>query len=61
MTREMAPYPRILPAGDCALTVEFGDAIDPAINDLVLGFAEAVEELGLPGILEVVPTYTWIR
>ena len=53
----MNSYPRILPAGDAALTVEFGAIIDPEINDLVLAFAGQLESLKLPGIIEVVPTY----
>ncbi len=51
------PPPRILPLGDMALTVEFGDAIAPDINDRVLTFAEALGDARLPGIEEVVPTY----
>ena len=50
-------YPRILPAGDSGMTVEFGDAIDEAINDRVLDFAVRVSALDIPGIIEVVPTY----
>ncbi len=48
---------RILPLGDQALTVEFGDRIDPALNDAVLAFSAALERLHLPGVEEVVPTY----
>lgn len=50
-------YPRFLPCGDRALTVEFGNAIDPAINRRVNRFAAAVRALQLPGIVQVVPTY----
>lgn len=53
----MAYYPRILPAGNSALTVEFGNAIDPDINAQVIAFAEAVRSLHLDGMIEVVPTY----
>ncbi len=55
--RVMSSYPRILPAGDAALTIEFGESIDPDINDRVLAFVGQVESLGLPGIVEVVPAY----
>ncbi|MBM3599350.1 MAG: 5-oxoprolinase subunit PxpB [Alphaproteobacteria bacterium] len=55
------PLPRILPAGDMALVVEFGDAIDPAINARTLAFdaaiAAAAESGALSGIVETVPTY----
>lgn len=57
MTNNDSRYPRVLPAGDAALTVEFGDRIEPEIHDQVLAFAEHVPALQLPGILEVVPTY----
>lgn len=54
------PYPRVLSVGDAALMVEFGEAIAPEINDLVLAFAQRVDEIGRDvhrGIIEVVPTY----
>lgn len=53
----MATYPRILPAGDAALTVEFGDAIAPRIHDRVLAFARRVDRSRLRGLVEIVPTY----
>lgn len=53
----MICYPRILPAGDAALTVEFGAIIDPEVNDRALAFAGQLESLKLPGIIEVVPAY----
>ena len=50
---------RLLPLGDAALTVEFGNAIDPAIHARVLGFADALPALAErhPGIVEWVPTF----
>jgi KipI family sensor histidine kinase inhibitor len=53
----MVRYPRMLAAGDAALTVEFGGTIDPAINDQVITFAQAVNGLSLSGLIETVPTY----
>lgn len=53
----MAPYPRVLPAGDAALTVEFGESIDPEVNDRVMTFTRAIESLDLTGLIETVPTY----
>ncbi|MBM3956522.1 MAG: 5-oxoprolinase subunit PxpB [Gemmatimonadetes bacterium] len=50
-------YPRILPAGDQAVTVEFGDRIDLDLNRRVYAFAEALEEAALPGVVEAVPSY----
>jgi KipI family sensor histidine kinase inhibitor len=49
--------PRFLAAGDAALVVELGDAIDPAINEAVLGLDAAISAARLPGILETIPTY----
>ena len=51
------PYPRFLHVGDTALTVEFGDAIDPAINAAVIALDLALAAAELPGIIETVPTY----
>lgn len=48
---------RFLPCGDSAVTVEFGNAIEPRLNQAVHAFAAAAEALGLPAIREVVPTY----
>jgi inhibitor of KinA len=47
----------ILPFGDAALTVEFGEEIDPAINERVMAFAEIVRTQMWKGLLDVVPTY----
>jgi len=53
----MLCYPRVLAAGDAAVTVEFGETIAPEINDRVRVFAQAVEGLKLEGLMEIVPTY----
>ena len=59
---EEAP-PRLLALGDCAWTIEFGDAIDPKLHARVLGFAAALETARaaqgseLDGIIDVVPTF----
>ena len=47
--------PVILPCGDSALAVEFGEAIDPELNARVLALDAAVQ--GLEGLVETVPTY----
>jgi allophanate hydrolase subunit 1 len=48
--------PRILPVGDCALTVEFGRAIDPQTHAMVLDFVRALESIAgtghLAGVVE---------
>jgi KipI family sensor histidine kinase inhibitor len=49
--------PRFLPAGDAALTVEFGNRIALPLNRKVRALALAIEKAALPGVIEVVPTY----
>ncbi|MGH6852412.1 MAG: 5-oxoprolinase subunit B family protein [Methylocella sp.] len=51
------PKPRYLPAGESALVIEFGDAIDPKIHDLVLALDAAVDVAKWEGVTETVPTY----
>lgn len=53
---ERRPSPRFLSAGDAALVVEFGDAVDPAINRRVMHLGEATRAAGLPGLVDLVPT-----
>lgn len=50
-------YPRILPSGDAALVVEFGDRVDEAINGRVLSLDRAMADAAVPGVTETVPTY----
>jgi KipI family sensor histidine kinase inhibitor len=49
--------PRLLALGDGALTLEFGDRIDPALNARVMATRDALAALQLEGISDVVPTY----
>lgn len=44
-------------AGDTALTVEFGNAISPAINSRIRALNLAIAGSGIRGIVETVPTY----
>jgi len=53
----MASEPRFLLAGDAALVVEFGDAIDLEINRRVHALARVLAENPLPGLGEAVPSY----
>lgn len=48
---------RIFPLGDTALTVEFGNAISPEINQKAIALAERIENLSFPGFIETVPAY----
>jgi KipI family sensor histidine kinase inhibitor len=49
--------PRILALGDGALTLEFGDRIDAALNAKVIATRDALAALSLDGISDVVPTW----
>jgi KipI family sensor histidine kinase inhibitor len=49
--------PRLLPAGDSALVVEYGDRIDPAVNRQVRELFLALQQAAVRGIVDLVPTY----
>ncbi|HMK91720.1 MAG TPA: 5-oxoprolinase subunit PxpB, partial [Thermoleophilia bacterium] len=50
-------FPRVRPVGDQALTLELGDAIDPAVNRRVRGLDRALLASPFTGFREAVPTY----
>lgn len=56
-----APAPRLLDAGDAAFTIEFGDAIEPAllaaVQSLDLAIARLQASGALPGLIETMPTF----
>lgn len=47
--------PLIMPLGDRALLVRFGERLDDAANAAAIGFAGRVEATAIPGVVEVVP------
>ena len=49
--------PRILNAGEAAMSVEFGDAIDLELNAKVRALDEALLNKPFSGFVEAVPTY----
>ncbi len=53
----MEGTPRILPAGDQALLLEFGEEINPTINQRVQGFTQRASQHRISGIGELVPSY----
>jgi len=53
----MPTYPRVLPAGDRAFIVEFGEGIDDEVNARVHRVTRAVDGLTVPGVLDLVPAY----
>lgn len=53
----MYKQPRLLPAGDSALSVELGNTASPEINARVRALTAALEAESLAGVVELVPTY----
>ncbi len=53
----MYDKPLFFPAGDLALVVELGDAINPEINRKVRSLTDALEEGSIPGVFDFLPTY----
>ena len=51
------PEYRVLPAGDTALVVEFGERIDRRLSTWVLALAQRLDTARLNGIIETVPTF----
>lgn len=49
--------PTISPVGDCAISIDFGQVIDPKINRQIRQVIEEIKVLQLDGIIELVPTY----
>ena len=52
-----AKYPRIMPTGDRALTVELGNEIDEKINARLMSFIRMLEDEKIKGIEEYVPSF----
>ncbi len=50
------PDYRVLPAGDTALVVEFGDHIDRQLSTWVLALARRLDQARITGVVETVPT-----
>jgi KipI family sensor histidine kinase inhibitor len=48
---------RFLPAGDLAVSVELGDEISREVNARVLALEYLIQQKGLAGVLETVPTF----
>ncbi|MCP4116994.1 MAG: 5-oxoprolinase subunit PxpB [Desulfobacteraceae bacterium] len=57
MAKGLYHTPFFRTAGDCGLLMEFGDAIDPGINQRIRAMAGLLEEKPVPGVTEVIPTY----
>ncbi|MGB1748221.1 MAG: 5-oxoprolinase subunit PxpB [Dehalococcoidia bacterium] len=53
----MTDSPKILPAGDSAVLVEFGEVIDPDVNSRVYALFDSVEKSLGDKVIEMIPTY----
>ena len=49
--------PAFLPVGESALSVQFGEAVDPEVNRRVIALAQSLADRPVAGVLESVPTY----
>ncbi len=57
MESEALTYPRILPVGEAAFTVEFGDRVDEVLVAQVQALDALLADRPPPGFVEAVPTY----
>jgi KipI family sensor histidine kinase inhibitor len=57
----LSRYPRVLPVGDAAVTLELGDAIDPELNARVRAMDAALAERPCRGLRESVPAYASLQ
>lgn len=57
MTNNLLKKPLFRIAGDRGLLVEYGDVIDPVINQKVRSMAMVMEKEPIKGVLETIPTY----
>jgi KipI family sensor histidine kinase inhibitor len=48
---------KVVPAGDTALVVEFGDRIDRELSTAVLSLAQSLDTEHIAGVIETVPTF----
>jgi KipI family sensor histidine kinase inhibitor len=54
------PTPTIRPLAESGLLVELGDTIAPATTARVMALTGALDAAALPGVLDVVPSYTTV-
>lgn len=48
---------KVMPAGDSALVVEFGNEINEAVNEKVHALVKKIRQENIPGITEMIPTF----
>ncbi len=52
------PQPRLLPAGDSGILIEWADEIDDAVNDRAHALAHVLRNQNRPEILDFIPAYS---
>ena len=57
MHTNLLPNARFRIAGDRGLLIEYGDTIDPEVNNKVRSMAIAMEDHPVEGVTEIIPTY----
>lgn len=57
MNETQISYPRILPVGDAALTIEFGNTIDLHLNQKVIALEHTLQSNQIAEVIEWVPSY----
>ena len=57
MNAETIPY-SVFPLGDSAITVDFGNCIDEAVNKEVIRRFHQLQQQPFPGMIEAVPAYS---
>jgi inhibitor of KinA len=57
MNYAILPY-HIFPLGDSAITIDFGNRIDEAVNNEVIARFNQLQQQPLPGMIEAVPAYS---
>lgn len=48
---------KLMPSGDSALTIQLGSEISEPVHQRVAAMAGLLEQAGIPGVLELIPTY----
>ncbi|MDR7857517.1 5-oxoprolinase subunit PxpB [Tissierella sp.] len=52
---------KYIPAGDRAVIVEFGNGISPEINTKVRNMVKSIDNIGMEGIIGILPTYRSVQ
>lgn len=53
----LLPQPIFYPTGDNALTIQWGNTIDEATNDIVIQLFHNLQQSSLPYIIDIIPAY----